>query len=115
MIIAIAARIIFIVLISNSRFSFSLIVYINFIKIYIELIRVNANKSTIKINRYILTDPIFWSTDEENVIPPTKARTMAANMPNIVIYSFSIPFSSNCNRSFVVSILSETILSVFSI
>jgi len=35
-----------------------------------------------------------YNTEEEKVIPPTKANTIDAKIPKIEIYSFSIPLIS---------------------
>lgn len=87
----------------------------NLTKIYITLIRTNAKKSTINNKRKTLTAEIFCKTDVENVIPPTKASTIEANIPSIDIYYFSTPFICFCKFSFASSILSAKILLTFSI
>jgi hypothetical protein len=60
------------------------------------LIRTNAKKSTTNSNRKTLTAEIFCKTEVENVIPPTKASTIAAKIPSIEMYSFSTPFICFC-------------------
>lgn len=72
-----------------------LITKMNLIRRYMTLIKTNARRSITISNRYILTPEIFCKTEEENVIPPTNARTIEANIPKIEIYSFSTPLISS--------------------
>lgn len=49
--------------------------------------RTNAKKSIVNNNLYILAADMLCKTDVENVIPPTNAKTIEANIPSIDIYS----------------------------
>ena len=53
---------------------------------------------------------MLCKTDVENVIPPTNAKTIEANIPSIDIYSLSTPFTCCCNLTFASSILTAKIL-----
>ncbi len=59
----------------------------------------------IKVILYIDDLSIFSKTELENTIPPVNAKTIAANIPKIVIYSFCISsclsctFLDNCFKS----------------
>lgn len=64
---------------------------------------------------YILLLPMFCNIEDEKVIPPTKAKTIDAKIPNMDIYSFSIPFTSCFKFVFASSIPSAKILLIFSI
>ena len=74
----------FINLALNGKFCLlSFITNINFNNIIIVLNKTKANRSVTINNRKILALAILFKTDVENVIPPTKARMIEANIPRI--------------------------------